>query len=269
MMRYFKIFQLFFLQAIKIELTYRSQILQRLLGLAISMSATIFFWIAVSQKHTIADYTPQSMLFYFVIVTLQDFVFVSGEEFAKRLGEKIRMGKLSSALVQPFPYLLNIFASGIGGFALRISIVLPFFLMARWTFLQDFRFEDILFQFGFYLLAFLLACAISLVCLIITGLLAFDMTHVWAPWVLFVACYLLLSGIFFPADQATGFIKALMPYLPFYYMQGFPALVLVGRLSTDSIFWGLAQGALVLVYLSLILTFMWHRGVRKFEAIGI
>ncbi len=269
MKHYVQIFTLFFLQAIKVELAYRMQVFQRFFGIAVSMSATTFFWFAVSKVSPFGGYSTAMMLCYFVVVSLQDFVFISGDEFSKKLGEKIRLGKLSAALVQPFPYLLNVFGAGLGGFAMRICIVIPLAVFAKLTFLKEFHFQDPYFQIGMYGLAFILAIAISLVSLIMTGLLAFDMTQVWAPWILFVASYLLLSGIFYPADQAGATMQAIMAWTPFYYIQGFPTLILIGRLNAPQILSGFLKGTLVLGYLILLLTLMWRRGVKKFEAVGI
>lgn len=269
MRRYFEIFRLFFLQTVKTDLVYRSQVLQRFFGIIVSLSVTAFFWLAASKTAIMQSYTPQMILAYFVVVSFHDFLFVSGDEFTKKLGESIRSGKLSTALIQPFPYLLKIFANGCGGICLRLCIVIPLALIAKFTFLSDFVFVDWKYQLGIYVLALVLAICVSLVCLIITGLLAFDMTHVWAPWVCFVASYCLFSGVFYPADLASGGIKVLMPWLPFYYMLGFPALILVGRLGPDEILYGFAHGFFVLFYVILILGFLWRRGIKKFEAIGI
>ena len=137
MRRYFDIFRLFFLQTVKMELAYRSQVLQRFFGIGVSLSVTAFFWLAASRTATFENYTPQAILTYFVIVAFHDFLFVSGDEFAKKIGESIRSGKLSTALVQPFPYLLKIFANGCGGVSLRLCIIIPLGILARYTILKD------------------------------------------------------------------------------------------------------------------------------------
>jgi ABC-2 type transport system permease protein len=269
MKRYLKIFFLFFLQTVKVELTYRSQVLQRLIGIAIMLSVTTFFWLTVSRTTQIGAYTPQTILIYFIIAAFHDFLFVSGDEFTKKIGESIRSGKLSTALVQPFPYLLKLFANGSGGIALRLTFLIPIALLVRFTVLKDFVFENLALQLGFYILAFCMAVLVSLICLIAAALLAFDMTEVWAVWVIFVSNYCLFSGVFFPPDLSTGLIASLMHWLPFYYMLGFPALILSGRLGLEDIAFGFAHGAFVLLYMSLLLSFMWRRGVKKFEAVGI
>lgn len=269
MRRYAEIFKIFFLQTVKTQLVYRSQVLQRFVGIFLTLLATTFFWLAVAKSVRLGTYTPEAMLFYFVMAAFHDFLFISGDDFTKKIGESIRMGKLSTALVQPFPYLLKIFANGLGGVAFRMVLILPIAFVLRCTLLKDFVFENAGMQVGFYTLALLLAVVLSLLCLIITGLLAFDMTQVWGPWVCLIATYCLLSGIFYPADLASGLIKTLMHWLPFYYMLGFPILILIGRLEFPDIVLGFAHGLFAVFYLSLLLNFMWRRGIKIFEAIGI
>lgn len=269
MRRYVQLFFIFFSQAIKTELAYRSQVLQRFLGVMAWFSATIFFWMSAGKQAGLSAYTPDMILFYFVVVCFHDFLFISGDEFTKKIGESIRAGKLSASLVQPFPYLLKIFATGCGGICLRIWIVVPIFLLLRLTLLREVSLGVGVHQVGFYLLALMFASIIALLCLIITSLFAFDMTRVWAPWIIFVAFYNLLSGVFFPADLATGFVKLVMEYLPFYYMAGFPALILLGRVGVPEVMHGFVMGVFIIAYLTLILTLMWRRGIKKFEAIGI
>jgi ABC-2 type transport system permease protein len=235
----------------------------------VTLGTSTFFWLAVTEASKIGNYTRHTIIAYFVIAAFHDFIFVSGDEFAKKIGESIRAGKLSSALVQPFPYLVKLFANGMGGISLRIGIVSLIAILIRFTILKDFVLEDPMLQIGFYALALLLAILVSLLCLIITGLLAFDMTQVWAPWVCFIASYCFFSGIFFPADQASGLVKDIMQWLPFYYIIGFPAVIFIGHLGFEEIVLGFQHGIFILLYLSLLLAFMWKRGIKKFEAIGI
>lgn len=268
MKRYLNIFRIFMLQAVKVELAYRSQVVQRMLGIMVTLSVTTAFWLSVS-KNAQGTYSPLAMVLYFVVVCFQDFLFVSGDEYAKKVGEQIRSGKLSTALVQPFPYLLKIIANGFGGIVFRIFLIVPFIPLVRLTILRDLALDHFFMNIGFYFLAFLLATVVTLLCLIATGLLAFDMTHVWAPWIVFVSCYCMLGGIFYPADLPVGWVKSVMNYTPFYYIQGFPALVMVGRLSVDEMLLGFARGCFVMTYMTALLAFMWRRGIKKFEAIGI
>lgn len=269
MKRSLNVFFLFFTQAIKIELVYRSQILQRLLGLFVMISVTVFFWLTVSRKAEMQGYTPDKILLYFISACFHDFIFISGDELTKKIGESIRSGKLSSGLIQPFPYLVRLFANGLGGIVLRWLISVPIALLIVRGLVGTNDFSILSLQAFFYAVAFIFAVTICLICLIAAAMLAFDMTEVWAVWVIFVSMYCMFSGYFYPADLATGVIASLMHWLPFYYMLGFPCLIVAGRLGTGEILWGLAHAVFVLSYMTLLLGFLWKRGIKKFEAVGL
>ncbi len=267
--RFLTILNLYFVQAIKIELAYRIQILQRFLGITIAMLGTTFFWFAVSSTGTVASYTPQAMLFYFIMVGFHDFLFMSGDDFSKKIGEEIRNGKLSNALIRPFPFLASLAARWCGGIVLRLMLASPLLVCLYLSFLSDFQFSKPLQQIALYFCAVMTGSIIVLICLIFIGLLAFDMTHVWSPWVTFVSLYCVFSGYFFPADQAYGIIKNMMEWSPFYYLQGFPILILLGRLSSGEIMFGFFRASCVIIFCLILVIWQWRRGIKKFEAIGI
>lgn len=261
--------KLYFTQAIKIDIAYRIQILQRFFGISVSMIGTSFFWFAVSSTATVRSYTPHAMLFYFIMVGFHDFLFMSGDDFSKKLGEEIRSGKLATALIRPFPYLASLAARWCGGIVLRLLLASPILACLYASFLRPFEFNNPGQQIALYLCAFLMGALIVLISVTIIGLLAFDMTHVWSPWVTFVSLYCVFSGYFFPADQASGILKSIMQWSPFYYLQGFPILILLGRLDHAEILIGFYRASCVTLACLTLVLWQWRRGIRKFEATGI
>jgi ABC-2 type transport system permease protein len=95
------------------------------------------------------------------------------------------------------------------------------------------------------------------------------MTQTWGPELLFMSMFFAFSGVVYPVDLLpSGLVKALS-WTPLFYMQGLPNLVAIGRISGQPLVEYLMRGSLVFVASAAILVFMWQRGVRKFEAIGI
>jgi ABC-2 type transport system permease protein len=100
-------------------------------------------------------------------------------------------------------------------------------------------------------------------------MLAFDMAQIWGPDTFFIALYYAASGAVYPIDLLPVWALTLAKWTPMYYMAGFPVLTLMNRIPHQEFANELLRGAIVLTTLILVMFWMWRRGIKKFEAIGI
>ncbi len=270
----FKAAGLILSQQLSVQLGYRMAFVQVALFEAIGLVGTLFYWRAAATSGSGSGYSAAGIVIYFIVASSHQILQESG--ISRSLSMDIRTGKLAASLVRPFPFLLQPVCQGIAYSLSRLLMIGPV-LVAIFVFvpaLRDF-FVDVAREQGgvIWLSGYLAALSLGLVCNLVVrlslGLLAFDMTQTWGPELLFMSIFFALSGVVYPVDLLPVPAVQALSWTPFFYMQGLPNLVALGRVSDGALTAYLARGCLVTVIATFILVFMWRRGVRKFEAIGI
>ena len=272
----FKAASLILAQQLSVQLAYRMAFIQVALFEAVGLAGTLFYWRAAAggASGSTSGYSVASIVVYFIVASSHQILQESG--ISRSLSMDIRTGKMAAALVRPFPFLLQPIAQGIA-FSLSRFIMIGPVLIVIFTLtpgLRDF-FADIARQQGMFvwLASYLITLGLALVCNLVLrlsiGLLAFDMTQTWGPELLLMALFFALSGVVYPVDLLPPRAVEMLSWTPFFYLQGLPNLVAIGRISDSALTTYLARGCLVTAVLAVLLGSMWRRGVRKFEATGI
>lgn len=78
----------------------------------------------------------------------------------------------------------------------------------------------------------------------------------------------LLSGRLVPPDLLPGWAQTVSKVLPFEWGFAFPIEALIGPISTAALLRGLGMQMLWVVVLWLLMRLVWHRGVRRYGAVG-
>ena len=73
----------------------------------------------------------------------------------------------------------------------------------------------------------------------------------------------------YPPDLLHGALHSAVTWTPFYYIIGFPALILLGRIPVAAAMEELARGGVVFALSVAVCAVLWRRGLGKFEAVGI
>lgn len=260
--------RLFYAQALAVELIYRFSLVQVFVGMGIGFLGLVFFWLAAGKAATQAAYSGATLIAYFLFAAAH--TIVQESRVSWNLSSGIRMGKLAASLLRPYPYLVSVFCLAAAHATIRLFIIAVIF-SGIFVFVPSLR--DVLMLLGDVWLPYLAVLALSLALGWITrigiGLLAFDMTQTWGPELVFLSLYAAISGVNYPADLLPDAMHMIVTWTPFYYMVGFPTLVILGRINGPELWLQFGQGACVLVLAALVVWFMWRRGLRKFEAVGI
>jgi ABC-2 type transport system permease protein len=174
-------------------------------------------------------------------------------------------------MLRPFPFLFSIMAQAAAYATVRLVLILPVIALlavcvpALGQVLQGLGSAVIL----SYAAALALALVVGWLVKLALGMLAFDLTQTWGPELLFVAFSTVSSGVSYPPDLLTGGLRVVVSWTPFYYMIGFPALVLLGRVRGGLMAAELGKGAVVAVLTAVLVVCLWRRGLKRFEAVGI
>lgn len=260
----------FYGQCIAVELTYRAGLIQVFFAETIAIFGVCLFWLeAASGATSTFGYGASTLIAYFLIISLQEFTLVNRVGY--HLSTEIRMGKMSASLVRPVPYLLLQVARALAISTTRIILMVPVVFAAIYLLPQLIAepLADFSDRWFMYVLALALGIFMDIVAKMCLGMLAFSMTQTWGPELLFISAYSTAAGILYPVDLLPSFWLKVNQLLPFYYMQGFPALVFCGRLSGAEFWLEFLQGLIVLVCAVFVAIFMWRRGQNKYEAVGI
>ncbi len=258
-------------QCIQAALLYRSALLIFLVTESFAYAGFIAFWYqAALHNKAQTVYTGMGLVAYFVIVSFHHAI--QDHAATRDIGGEIRLGKLSYAIVRPFPYLLSATLRSVAFTVTRVALLLPLLAIAMIAVpglldaIQIQQFTNLIWQ---YPLALLLAITSAIATRIVIGLIAFDMNQIWGPDTMLIAIYFATSGSAFPIDLAPAWLLKFARWTPTYYMTGFPTLVFLGKVSSENFAFEWLRGICVTMIVIVVATLMWHRGIKRFEAIGI
>ena len=253
------------------NLTYRFNFLARTVFGLIPLIATLYVWRAIysgkGPGSEVGTYTLAEMISYYLLVTIVDALTAVNED-DWQIAADIKDGNISQFLLKPIDYLvyrLCLFVSG--RIAYLAVAAIPLFLFVFW--LRQY----------FVLPANWPAFGLFLISVVLTALLQFFTSYAMAMlafWVLEVSTFIFIlfafeyiaSGHLFPLDILPHGLAQALFFTPFPYQMYFPVGIYMGKISGP----GLAQGLIVqLVWVLLaygFARFMWHRGIRKYSAVG-
>lgn len=262
--------RLLYSQAIAVELMYRFSLVQGFIGIVVGFVGLIFFWLAAASTQTGQALYPANVLIsYFVLTSCHTILHENRISF--NVSMAIRMGKMSASLLRPYPWLLTVFAQAFAHATIRLLILAPLFaaVFLLITPLRPVITSVTADQVLLYVASIFLSLIAGWTIKVVIGLLAFDMTQTWGPELIFLSIYSFASGVAFPVDLVPAWLYSLIEWTPVYYMVGFPALILLGRLSEAQLASGFLHGGLVTLMTCGTVWLMWRRGLHKFEAVGI
>jgi ABC-2 type transport system permease protein len=100
------------------------------------------------------------------------------------------------------------------------------------------------------------------------GLVTFWTTRVGAIFQLYITAELLLSGRLVPLALMPRWVQVLASFFPFQWTFQFPILALIGKLSTQQLYLGLAAQLAWILGGFLVLQVVWGACVRQYSAVG-
>jgi ABC-2 type transport system permease protein len=253
------------------NLTYRFNFLARTLFGLIPLVATLYVWRAIyagkGPGAEVGTYTLAQMISYYLLVTIVDALTAVNED-DWQIAADIKDGNISQFLLKPIDYLtyrLCLFFSGrITYLAVAAIPLLLFILFLRRYFVLPPDGPT----FVLFLFSILLTALLQFFTSYAMALLAFWVLEVSTFIFILFAFEYIASGHLFPLDILPGWIGSLLFFTPFPYQLYFPVGVYMGKISGAELARGLAIQAAWVVLAYGLAKFMWHRGIRKYSAVG-
>lgn len=223
------------------------------------------FWVSLaSSGMNIKPYTPVTLgIYYLLIGSLSTIVGFSYQEVA----DEIRDGKISGAVIRPVNYLTVKFFATASDKVLMIAI-----MAAVLTVLYIFRFIN----FGLTPINMTLF-AISVLFAMVGNFLLYFLTAMGAFWVkhthgipALVSVFSgIASGSMIPIDLLPPTLLLISKILPFRYFTFFPAEIFLGNATFSEIWQSFAIESIWIVLLFVLYKFLWGKGMKQLEVIGV
>ena len=211
--------------------------------------------VAEQQGGEVGGFTPADFAAYYIVWTLVRNMNIVLTPFEWE--HRIKRGDLSVDLLRPIHPIHRDLAY-FGGWKLVVIVMwLPIAVVLTWTFRPalDPGAADI----GLFVRFFALWAL---------GLITLWTTRISAVFELYFTAELLLSGRLVPLSLMPGWAQTLADFLPFQWAFQFPIDVLLGRLSTGEVWFGIAMQLMWSGIGIGATAVMWKRGIRRFAAVG-
>lgn len=250
------------------NLNYRFTTVMFRIGEVAEILVLILMWTAIyaSGSGMIKGFTLSEMITYVLVgnlcsVAVRNFLpsFVSRD---------INEGRLSMFLVKPISYINYIFFNELGRAAMAVfvsvcsQLLVILFFLDRFTFNTDSTYLLLILAMVFF------AFIIELLTGFLIGTIAFWTDEVEGLQTTIDRIRKFFAGGYFPLSLLPATIASASMYLPFAYSFFVPAQLYLKKIDIHSGLVGLAIQFAWIILLSITLSFVWKRGLRKYEASG-
>lgn len=224
----------------------------------------LFVWSAAAGEGSVGGFTQNDFTLYYLFLIVVNQITYSQTNWT--VGDSIRYGGVNQWLLRPIPNIYNtLSAEGAGKivymtFALPVAVLLAVLLRSR--------FDLGLLDGVLFIPALLMAWGVRFFWGYWLASLAFWASNANSLLSLQDTLVFLLGGQVAPIALLPAQLQTVARFLPFRYMLGFPVEVLTGRLSQDEMIFGFAVQFIWLAVSIFLQQIIWHRGLRKYAAVG-
>lgn len=249
-------------------LEYRFQLTYWLYLNMIPILLMLYLWATVYQeKEMIGKYSLNMMITYYVVTKLINRFTTTYSE--GRIAKDIKDGNLNQFLTRPMNYSMLKFGERLGIRLVNAAIFVPLYGIII-VLLQKYFVMPVDFSTLTLITANILVSIISAFLMArILGFTAFFMLETHALFGLKDHIISLLSGFMFPLFLFPQWLEKILMLLPFPYYYYFPMEIYFGHLGANEIAQGFAIQAIWIFLLFFLGEFLWKKGIKNYEAIGI
>jgi ABC-2 type transport system permease protein len=256
-----------------IRIAWQKQLVYKLNFLLLIIGPTVVFcfvkfnlWDAVFSLQGIDEiqgYRLSDMLHYQLWGMIVGFL---GQGYnSMNLAEDIRLGRMSTYLVYPFGFWPYHTASFLAFQILQVGVsVLTVGFLRATGYLEALPLLPLITGFGFSLYVGFLWFQISFA----LGLCAFWLEETWVLRVMFVTVAQFLSGSLLPLEIFPSWLARGLRWTPFPYMTYVPVKIFMGSYA-GSVGEAFLILSVWLALISLLVSWIWRRGLRLYTAAGM
>ena len=170
--------------------------------------------------------------------------------------------------MKPINYLFYRFSLFVSNRLLYTTVTLPVVIGIFLAFRRYLQWPS---EWQIWLLALLsvgLAALLQFLIAFSVALLAFWMLEISTVVFILYSFEFFLSGHMFPLGFLPPPIREALNWTPFPYELYFPISIFMAKVSGAGLWKGLAIQALWVIIIAILATRLWHRGLRRYQAVG-
>jgi ABC-2 type transport system permease protein len=253
------------------NLAYRFNFLARTLFGLIPLTAMLMLWRTIyagkGPDALVGTYTLAEMISYYLVVTLvAALTTVSEDDW--QIAADIRDGSINHFLAKPMDYLayrLCLFCSGRVIYLAVAALPLAGFMFLMREYL---RWPADVATLGWFALSVILTALLQFFTSYALAMLAFWVLEVSTFIFIVYAFEYIASGHLFPLDILPAGLQRVLVLTPFPYELYFPVSIYLGKVQGAQLLQGLALQTFWVAMAYLGARFAWHRGIRRYGAVG-
>lgn len=259
-------------QAFKINLqrhlTYRVRIIIWAFNDSISFVIFPFIWLAIyGSRDIVSGYTRVDIITYYIVMA---FISVAVDSHSiNAIKTDIMEGGLSSILTKPINYIWFRTMGEISYKMLSAVIVVFALVIFKLVFSSLLIFPHSVILFLLFIFSLLISFIISHLFQLIIGLGTLWLGQTGALQSVRQVVESVFSGVIAPLSFFPFFLQVIANYLPFRFQAYFPAQIFLGQINIWQIGWGFIWAFGWIFILLLVVIFMWKRGIKQYEGVGI
>ncbi len=264
-----KKFLLFFKISFQEILVYRVELAFGFLLKLVIFLAFVFIWKQIySEGKDIEGYSINGIILYYLLTQTIDSVYSS--RGAKLIREDILKGTLSTKLIKPFNKIIYFFSYHTARVSveslIHISLTIPIFMSIS-SILEYISLD--LMRLLFFIISLVLAMIFSFNLFFSVGLCSFWTKQSHGLQMIIKNASRIFTGDLIPLDLLPFGFRRIVMYTPFAYILYFPISILMGFVSTREILKGFQIIFFWIIIFTLLNFFLWKKGLKKYEAVGI
>ena len=222
-------------------------------------------WSAVAAEAPVGRFGQREFVTYFLAVLVVRIL--TSSWMVWELTMDIRQGRLATRLLRPLHPLLAYSAQHLAAVPMRALVVSPLVVVLLVVNKAHFAVGDPR-MLGLFLLSLVGAWLLLFSTMVLIGTLAMFVDSALSAFELWLGIHFALSGYLYPLELLPHWLSGVARVLPFRYMLGFPAEVLVGLLRGPAAWSALGTQWLYVVAHVGAVVVVWRAGMRRFVAFG-
>lgn len=262
--------QAYYRYFLKGEATYKINFISYLFSGVIQIVAVLFIWqlvYASTGQGEIEGLTYAEIVIYTLISTVtMQFTSLSNDY---EVAGDILEGNLVYELIRPVSYTVKLFFKGLAQTTTSAIVVgIPLLIGVVIYLGQTESLLSVLLRASAYLVIVLLSIGLMFCVNLLFGYSAFYLNYAWG-FLFFKETFIrLLSGTLFPLVMLPKSIRNLFLLTPFQYLNYFPTMTLLGKLSLEEMVKGLIIQGVWLLILAGLCTAFWRHAIKKITING-
>lgn len=248
-------------------MAYRVELVIWLISMILQPVVFLAVWQAAASHlgGQVESFSRSDFTFYFIAVMLVNHLTMAWVMFEWE--GRVLHGDLSYLLLRPHHVIHRDIGENVTFKTATFPIMLATAALLAWSF--DLRPEFV----GWAVLAFIPSLFLAYVLRFLSdwtvAMGALWTTKVEAINVIYFFLMLLFSGQMAPVQILPGPVQAVANALPFRWMIDFPVRLLMGRLTTQEVQYGLLMQAGWAVVIAALAAIIWRMGMRRYTAVGL